>query len=523
MMNDKNGLSSLEILLSVSRELAASLDLHTVLERVLSLSTANMGAERASLIVLDSKGNPIDAAILGNGGMLPTTVERMQDVIESGLAGWVIRNRKLALVNDTTQDERWLPHPLSGQEAAIGKSALCIPIIAHEQLMGVLTIVQSSTYFFNEEQVSLQKAITEIASIAIYNAELYQDVENAHQRYYRLFEESIDPIFVTNLQGNILEANEQASHFTGFDHNALLKMNITDLHNPVLEKTGFLFERIPADRTVTYESSLQKGPDDASPIEVHVSQITISKNVDLQWIFKDIQEQKNANQLRDDLSAMLYHDLRSPLANIISSLDIMGGMLPLTESESLKSVFEVAKRSSERMQRMIDGLLDINRLESGQQIVNKQIVVVNDVIMEAVDGIKATAHNKEIVILPELLKTSLKITVDADMIRRVLINLIENAIKFSPNGSTVRVGTKVKEENVEIWVDDEGSGIPENTKEKIFEKFIRLKQNYPTKGMGLGLAFCKLAVRAHGGTIWVENIPQGGSRFIFTVPLHPQY
>jgi PAS domain S-box-containing protein len=521
MMKEKNGLSSLEILLSVSRELATSLDLHTVLERVLSLSTANMGAENASLIVLDSKGNPIDAAILADGTVLPTTVEGMQDVIQSGLAGWVIRNHKLALVNDTTQDERWLPHPPPGQTAPIGKSALCIPVIAHDRLVGVLTIVQSSTNFFNEEQVALQKAITEIAGIAIYNAELYQDVESAHQRYYGLFEESIDPIFVTDMQGKILEANEQASHFTGFDHISLLKMNITDLHNPVLEKTGFLFERIPADGAVTYEASLQKGLEETIPIEVHVSQIIIAKNVNLQWIFKDIQEQKKVDQLRDDLSAMLYHDLRSPLANIISSLDIMGGMLPLNESDSLRSVFEVAKRSSERMQRMIDGLLDINRLESGQQIANKQLVSVNDIISEAVEGIQPAAHNKEIVILPELPAESLKITIDADMIRRVLINLIENAIKFSPNGSTIRVGTQEKDKNVEIWVDDEGSGIPENTKEMIFEKFIRLKQNSPTKGLGLGLAFCKLAVRAHGGKIWVENIPQGGSRFIFTVPLHP--
>jgi K+-sensing histidine kinase KdpD len=105
------------------------------------------------------------------------------------------------------------------------------------------------------------------------------------------------------------------------------------------------------------------------------------------------------------------------------------------------------------------------------------------------------------------------------MIRRVVINLLENAIKFSPNRSTIQVGVKKESENILVWVEDQGNGIPENTKDEIFEKFIRLKQNYPVKGLGLGLAFCKLAVQAHGGTIWVENIPQAGSRFVFSLPL----
>jgi signal transduction histidine kinase len=255
------------------------------------------------------------------------------------------------------------------------------------------------------------------------------------------------------------------------------------------------------------------------PVEVHVSQIRINKEICLQWIFKDIEEEKKIIQLRNDLSAMLYHDLRSPLANIVSSLDILSNLLPFSESESLKSVFEVAKRSTERMQRMIDGLLDINRLESGQQITQKQSVIFTQIIEEAIDVVQTVAGNKEIEIVKEMDGAFPNVLIDSDMIRRVIINLLENSIKFSPNKTTIRVGLKKEKGFLQFSVEDQGAGIPDGLKEEIFGKYVRVKQNYSNKGFGLGLAFCKLAVEAHGGTIWVENIPQGGSRFVFTLPL----
>jgi PAS domain S-box-containing protein len=511
--------SSLEILYSISRELAASLDLHTVLERVLSLSTSNIGAERASLVVLDEKGNPIDAAIISNGELTPTTIEQMQDVITSGLAGWVIRNKKSALLNNTANDERWLFRPNSNSNITSGKSALCIPVMVHEKLVGVLTIVHTQIDFFTEEHVALQKAITEIAGVAIRNAELYKDVQNAHLRYYDLFEENIDPILITDLHGKILEANQEASRETGDEISALQQLTIADLHPLAAEKIGVNFENIPERGSIIYESSLKKNGHEILPVEVHVSQIIIADGTYLQWIFRDIQEQKKIEQLRDDLSAMLYHDLRSPLANIISSLDIMGTLLPDSPSESLKSVFNVAKRSTERMQRMIDGLLDINRLESGQQITNKQLTDFKTLVNGAIEVVQSAAKNKEITIRQQIDPDVPAVSVDAEMIRRVIINLLENDIKFSPDQSTIQIGSKKDQGFIVFWVDDRGNGIPDKFKEEIFEKFIRLKQNYPVKGLGLGLAFCKLAVQAHGGTIWVENIPQGGSRFVFSLPL----
>ena len=511
--------SSLEILYSVSRNLATSLDLHTVLEQVLSIATSNTGAERASLIVLDESGKPIDAAIMMNGALTPTTVEQMHDVITSGLAGWVIQNKEIALLNNTETDKRWLSRPDGKQKISPGKSALCIPIMAHEELVGVLTIVQPYIDFFTNEDVALQKSITEMAGISIENARLFRSMQNTQQRYHDLFEKSLDAVFITSLEGRILEANNEACLMTGQKVKPLTRLSISEIQTPIAEFIGKNYERIPAQDSLSFESNILRQDKTYLPVEVHVSHIIINDHDDLQWIFRNIEEQKKIIQMRDDLSAMLYHDLRSPLANIISSLDIMNGLFPVEESESLRSVFDVAKRSTERMQRMIDGLLDINHLEAGQQITVKKCVSISSVIDEAEDVTQGIANNKQITLVKEISEKIPSVNIDPDMIRRVIINLTENAIKFSPNQSIVRIGAKKDKKFLQVYVDDQGKGIPEDSKVEIFEKFVRLKENYPIKGLGLGLAFCKLAVQAHGGKIWVENIPQGGSRFVFTLPL----
>lgn len=511
--------TSFEILLKISQELAASLDLHTVLERVLTLSTTNIGAERASLVVLNKKGEALDAAMLLNGDLIDTTVEQMQEVITSGLAGWVIRNKQPALLSDTQKDERWLSRPMINQFIPAGKSALCVPVKAREDLVGVLTIVHSQVNFFTEEHLALQQAIADMAGIAIANAKLYEEIQNASKRYYDLFEESVDPILITDFKGQLIEANRQAVTVSGYTIEELLHCTIRDLHTTPEEKTGAHYESIPADGSLTYESDLVQKNRELTPIEVHVSQINISGNTCIQWILRDLKERKALDKLREDLSAMIYHDLRAPLANIISSLEIMSSMLSSESSSSFNSLFEIADRSTERMQRLLSGLLDINRLESGQQITIKHPTYLNKIAQEVIDAIRPMARAKNIEIKSDFQADLPEVMIDDDMIRRVMMNLLENASKFSPNGSTIEIGSAQKDHLLFIWVDDQGSGIPEKAKERIFDKFVQLQDGNSVKGLGLGLAFCRLAVQAHGGTIWIENLPQGGSRFIFTLPV----
>ncbi|HUI89238.1 MAG TPA: GAF domain-containing protein [Anaerolineales bacterium] len=675
----------LELLIQVNREVAAALDLRTVLQRLLVAATQNVGGERGSIIVVDDNGKPIDATIIYGRTLREHTTQQLKETVDRGLAGWVIQHRKAVLVPDTSQDDRWIRRADDALDQSGAKSAICVPLLARERLVGVLTLVHSVPNVFDPSHLELMQAIADQASIAVLNARLYtetlrqarvmtaladgaaafsasldvrevwqrvlhqtmqalqvetvaigliegpersiifraaagqnagnildrripggqgmagqvardgrgtvisnanedkrytdldrfsgigtravaiapvqsqgvtigvleainpistggfdadaltvmtgigslagttirnaqlfEQLQNAHQRYRELFEESIHPIFITDWEGRILEANREAVRLSDIQADDLRQMNIDHLHDINWKVTGIEFENLRAGDESIYESVLHKAEAGGVPVEVHARRVQFEDADSIQWTLRDISERKELDSLREDLTAMIYHDLRSPLANIVSSLDVLGSMVG--HDEAIRSVLRIAVHSTERIQRLVNSLLDINRLESGQTIATQKAVDPKELIELAAKDVGpsvANRHQKLEVNLPEHLPN---IWVDMDMLRRVIINLIENAIKFSFTETVIEVGAKADGASVRIWVKDNGPGIPTGAHDRIFEKFTRLKGKDKPGGLGIGLAFCRLAVQAHGGKIWVESEEGQGSKFIFVLP-----
>jgi len=511
--------SSLELLLSISRELSASLELPRVLERVLGLSTESIGAERGSLIVLEPAGQPVEAAIVVGGQLLHPSTTEMMEIVNHGLAGWVAFHRQPVLVKDTSQDSRWLRRPDDDAAASGPKSAVCVPLLADDQLTGVLTLVHAQPHFFNEQHLQLAEAIAGLAGMAVRNAHLYAAEQAAQRRYRELFEDSIDPILLTDWSGRILTVNRQAAQSLMGDPQELTGLSVLDLHAASIDHLGRDFSNLRSGETVSYESVLHALDGTNCPVEVHIRAVKLERDSILQWIFRDIRERKQLDSLRDDLMAMIYHDLRSPLANIISSLDLLSTMLPTNSDPAIDDVYQIASRSTDRLQRLISSLLDIYRLESGQGIAHKEDVDCIKLVRDSVEVITPHANSKNLHLNMAFTGETITISADYDMIRRVYINLLENAVKYTPYGGTIEAGCEREGEIARFWVADSGPGIPEEAREFIFEKYSRLQVDRFPKGIGLGLAFCRLAVQAHGGKIWVESSTGAGSRFIFTLPI----
>ncbi len=527
--------ASLELLFNVSRELTSALDLHTVLTRVLFLSTSSVQAERGSVIVIDEHQQLVDAAIIIDGRLMQQTVDALQATLEQGLAGWVVRNRQAVLVRNTSQDARWVRRPDDANERSGAKSAICVPILVRDELVGVLTMVHATPDFFDTDHLALLQAIADQAGIAIHNARLYESLQATNQRYHELFEDSIDPILVTNLEGKIQEVNRQAAQVSGQSREDLQGRQIWDLQTVSPEWLQENLPAIQAGETVRCESEFQPQNRPAIPIEVHVRKVSFAGEELLQWIIRDITERKQLDALRDDLSAMVYHDLRSPLANIVSSLDMLRALMPENENQIMQQVVGIAIRSTERMQRLINSLLDINRLEAGQPITSQTAVEVRTLVREALEAVQPITSTKRQEVRLDLAENLPPIWVDEDMIRRVLINLLENATKFTPSEGKLKVGARLvsaPEKSagnwVQIWIQDTGPGIPQQAQDIIFNKFSRVplerlqaNERFP-KGLGLGLAFCKLAVEAHGGQIGVKSEVGTGSCFYFSLPAAEQ-
>jgi PAS domain S-box-containing protein len=648
----------------------------------------SVGAINGSIIVLDDQGQPVESAIITGDQIHEQTTQQLQVTLERGLAGWVIRNRQPALVDNTTQDERWLSRSDVSGDPGASKSAVSVPILARENLVGVITLVHLQPGFFDPDHLELVRAIADqagvavvnarlyaesqhqarvmtalaessaaitaslklddvlqhileqisqalrvevvslalidthtrelvfraatgrkgpsevgirlginqgiegwvaregvgvvvpqvskdkrfstdldgkldyhtraiacapirfhdevigvlealnplegqfdadalpvltrignLAGTAIRNAELFERIEAVHQRYHELFQDSIDPILITDWDGRIIDANRQAEKITGLTGEALRGRMVHPFEVVDQKIVGEKFEKLTAGATLSYEINLMLEGGREVPVQVYVRKVQMESVWNLQWTLRDITERKNLDNLRNDLISMVYHDIRSPLANIVSSLDVLEAMLPEGVDPAQRSLLNIAIRSTERIQRLTNSLLDMRRLESGQPVANLQAVAPLSLANDAIETVSPIVNNKNQIITQNISPGLPQVWVDEDMIRRVLTNLLENAVKYTPPGSSISVGAQVEGQQVMVWVQDTGPGIPPGENERIFDKFTRLHGRSGTRGLGLGLAFCRLAVEAHGGRIWVENVPGSGACFKFTLPM----
>ena len=225
-------------------------------------------------------------------------------------------------------------------------------------------------------------------------------------------------------------------------------------------------------------------------------------------------------QMREALVNMIVHDLKSPLGEIMANLDLLGyGNIGGLDREYL----DTAIQGSENLLRMILNLLDVRRLEDGKLRLSCEEFNVNDVIGDAVEKHKTLIKQKEIepkMVIDETVSTWIA---DRSLIERVLINLLSNAIGYSPHGGEIVIASGFDEEGkqLRIEVKDNGKGITKKFHRKIFNKFTQVDDDHSKRknSTGLGLAFCKLAIEAHQGKIWVESEEGKGSRFIFLLPL----
>jgi PAS domain S-box-containing protein len=358
-----------------------------------------------------------------------------------------------------------------------------------------------------------------LAGTAIEHARLFTETQAARQRYAGLFDDSIDPILISNLDGIVTDANYHAQTFLGCDSEELIGTRVEELHTPLGEDLLPAPASLYPGTSFSYEAMATHSEGEELPIEMRVKKIDVGKQPVLQWMIRDISERIALDQLRTDLTSMLFHDLRSPLGNIISSLEVMKDTIE-EDDEDMGPIISVAQRSSRRLSRLIDSLLDINLLESGRAVLHKSSSQITDLLSEAIEEVMPIAEAKGQLLEIEQTSSSLPmLEVDNDMIRRVLINLVENGVKYTPSDGEISILVSGGDDEIQIGVKDTGPGIDVLDQKRIFEKFARVERQGRSKGLGLGLAFCRLAVEAHGGKIWVESGPKKGSAFYFTLPL----
>jgi PAS domain S-box-containing protein len=241
----------------------------------------------------------------------------------------------------------------------------------------------------------------------------------------------------------------------------------------------------------------------------------------LGWLLalRDLTEERAVEQMREDMRHTMVHDLRNPLTGIATSLDVLVDEPELLQPHQLK-LLQIARRNSQRMINLVNDILDVSRLESGQMPLQLTTCPLPVLIEDALQVQQVLAEDKQIVLENHVPDNLPLVRVDENLIRRVLQNLIGNAVKFTPPGGRVMLTadhTTMASAHpiVLISIHDNGPGIPPEIQSQLFQKFVTGPQK--GRGSGLGLAFCKLAVEAHGQQIWVDSLPGHGTVLTFTL------
>jgi two-component system sensor histidine kinase KdpD len=224
-----------------------------------------------------------------------------------------------------------------------------------------------------------------------------------------------------------------------------------------------------------------------------------------------------ASRLKSALLAAVSHDLRTPLAAIKASVSSLLQPDMHWDPDTQRELLAAVNEETDRLTRLVSDLLDLSRIEGGALRPDLDWYDVTELVETVVARMEpvARAHRLEIDVAPDTGAARL----DYVQIGQVIANLIENAAKYAPAGTAIRVGARRLDGAIEVSVSDQGPGIPLSERERVFDKFYRAPHAGRAAGTGLGLAICKGLVEAHGGRIWVEDAPTGGARFVFTLPV----
>lgn len=223
--------------------------------------------------------------------------------------------------------------------------------------------------------------------------------------------------------------------------------------------------------------------------------------------------------LREALTAMAYHDMRNPLQTIRLSLQKLTQLLANHDNAAVLTLLQTGTRGTRQLKRLVDSLLDIQHLQASGTLLNRRATDLHMLLAEAVQLIQPLAQDAGLRLRCALADDLPVLSLDDDMVLRVVTNLLENAVKYTPEGGDVTLHATVEGDHALITVQDTGPGIPAEYLDTVFEQYQRVKYQDAPRGVGLGLTFCRMAVQAHGGCIWAESVPGQGATFRFTLPL----
>ena len=502
--------SRLDLLRRAGNEISASVELAGALTRVAELVVADF-ADWCVIDVVD-EGNELRRAAVARAELAsPNGASRPQDDPETEVHTVFASGRAQVLpaLGDGSAVERVT---FVGLDA---RSAICVPLWARKQPLGALTLARTDRGpVYSADDVALAEDLASRIALALDRARLYREVEERSDAAWVL-EHVADGVLLLDRNG------------------------VVRLWNPAAEAITFIeadevVGRLAADAIPGWKAAVGTVPVSASPDPGHDEVlIPIETSRGERWIaisgvrffggtvyaFRDLTDTRRLEEIKADFIATASHELRTPLAAVYGAAQtLLRHDFALDETGRERFVSLIADES-ERLGRIVNEILLANQLDAGRLDLDSEPFDAGDLVERVVEATRTHAP-PSVTLEVEAPENVPQVAADADKVRQVLVNLVENAIKYSPDGGRVEVGIEERDGFLRFHVRDEGLGIAPEDQEQIFEKFYRAdpQMTRGVGGTGLGLYICRELIDRMGGRIWAEPNGSKGSMFVFELP-----
>lgn len=456
---------------------------------------------------------------------------------EVSFCGHAILSDEIFVVNDATADPRFAANPLVLDDPNIRFYAGAPLVTSDGHRIGTLCAIDNAPrdgLSTSEREILRVLAHTVVDRLELDQARAELDKRSADlERYEAIINASTDMVGVAGLDGTVSMINPAGRALIGIPSDAdVSQMSIADCHPPEVA-ARILSEGIPAAAVTGVwhgETALQSADGSIIPIDqVVLAHRTADGEIAyFSTVARDISDRAEIQRLlelqrlKDEFVSTVSHELRTPLTSIYGSLSLLAGGAVGSLSPEATELVTMASNNSLRLTRLVNDILDLEKMRSGKLQLELAEVNTRAPLMEAMRAVEALATNCGITLICDChLGDETKVRCDAPRITQVFVNLLGNAIKFSPNGSEVTIRTSVVGDEACIRVIDRGAGIREADIGKLFEPFWQAdsSDSRNAEGTGLGLAICHGIIERHGGRIEVTSALGEGTEFAVWLPL----
>jgi PAS domain S-box-containing protein len=420
------------------------------------------------------------------------------------------------------------------------------PLVVGEDVIGAIMVFHRKVSYFTDDALEMVKAIGSQVAIAINNAQLYELIRDQAERLGQhlrtqqmeasrqtaILEAVADGVLVTDAANQITFVNASAER--------ILNLTAARLEGQPLENFAGLFGKTTHTWVQTVQdwsehpSSQRSGETYAEQISLDNGRVVLVHLAPVMWqneflgtvsIFRDITHEVEVDRLKSEFVATVSHELRTPMTSIRGYVDIllMGAAGALTEGQA--HFLDIVKGNTERLNVLVNDLLDISRIESGRVTLSMQMVDLHEVAEEVVADVlrRSQEENKPMAVILDAEQKLPRVQADPERMRQVIGNLADNAYNYTSANGQITIRLHRKNGAVQVDVQDSGIGIAIEHQDRVFDRFFRGEDPLvlATPGTGLGLSIVKQLVEMHRGKIWMTSpgLPGKGSTFSFTLPV----